>query len=138
MMNAFESFLKTMANIAKVRITFTHENMQGRHLAFYNTRDIPHYVSNNTPLVLDPVNPNNNRLYNPHIRSFFVETLAMKATESLVAYERARRSRSADLRIYLTLAVLWPGPFGFLNDASKFIGIPSYISYIPARLAERR
>lgn len=128
MSKAVERFLKTMRNIANERIIFTHQTMQGRCLTFYGNEDIPYHILSNMPLVLDPADPGNNRLYSQYIKEFFVEVLAVKADESLSALKRARHSSDDDLP-YLALTVLWPGPFGSLESMPKVMGTPARISF---------
>lgn len=126
---AFQRFLSVMEDIGNAQITFTDEEIDGRCRTFYDENDIEFSIWQQTPLVLDPVDPYNNRLSNKESHKMFVSILAPKASESLRILNNSEYLEDEDAQLEI-LCALQPGPF----DACLY-GDVSNVMETPERLA---
>lgn len=111
---ALEKFFQIMKNLRNTKILFSRENLHSyrRGRAFYGNADIPPQVLSQRPLVLDPVNPFNNRLRGKNFDTEFFDILANKADASLLVLQKAKPLENANPELFSSvMQIVVPGPF---------------------------
>lgn len=121
-LDALRKFFESVKNLRDANIVFSRERMQGlKCKTFYKDSDIPTEVSNARPLLLDPVNPRNNRLQ--EFYNEFFELIALKAEESLeVLRGELSCACTWETRFIFAQKILCPGPF--IRSLGEFSHIP--------------
>lgn len=134
LVDALEKFFRIMMDLRKTRIEFSQETFQSytRGRAFYSKAEIWPQILSQTPLVLDPVDPFNNRLQGRNFDSDFFRTLSNKAELSLQILQKAKPPFAAKPELFsFVLKTLFPGPFSqdqFSSSPVHFMPRPTTIT----------
>ena len=141
LVEALEQFFQTMKQLRETKIVMSHENLQSYKTkkTFYSNAQIPQEVLRQKPLVLDPVDPFNNRLHHRNIDDSFYNTLSSKAEASLVVMREAKPPRVGNSEVFNSIVrILFPGPFAISSFGNQTISMPKPRSVVIERRNQRR